>query len=91
MGIPREKRYRVQTSQWNVENQTDVFNLVTSKVLKNRNQIKELVIVSVREPAADGYRVLRMEYIRGGRIVDDDRLSKVTANLGEILYAISKK
>lgn len=45
--------------------------------------------MSVREPAADGYRVLRMEYIRSRRIIDNDGLSKVTTNLGKILDIIS--
>jgi hypothetical protein len=37
--------------------------------------------VSVREPATDGNRVLRMEDVRRGGVVDDDRLLQVTTDL----------
>ncbi len=41
--------------------------------------------MSVREPAADGNRVLRVKDVRGWRIVNDDRFSEVTAYLRKIL------
>lgn len=41
--------------------------------------------MSVREPATDGYRMLRVKYIGCRRVIDDDRLLEVTANLGEVL------
>ena len=75
----------LQTSQCNVKNQTDILDLRASKVFKNRNQIEKLIIVSIRKPATDGYRMLGMEDVRCWRIVDDDGLSNVTANLGKIL------
>lgn len=46
--------------------------------------------MSVREPAADGYRVLRMENVRRRRIVDDDCVVDVTPNLGKILYTCKR-
>lgn len=39
----------------------------------------------VREPAADGYRVLRVEDVGSRRVVNDDGFPKVTANLRKIL------
>lgn len=56
-------RASVQTLQCNVKNQTNVLHLCTSEIFQNGNQIKKLIIMGVREPAADGYRVLRVEYI----------------------------
>ena len=41
----------------------------------------------VREPTADGHRVLRVEDVRGGRVVDYDGFPQVTADLGEVLKA----
>ena len=76
----------LQTSQCNVKNQTDVLDLRASKVFKNRYQIEKLIIVSIRKPATDGYRMLGMEDVRRWRIVDDDGLSNVSAYLGKILY-----
>jgi hypothetical protein len=76
---------RVQTLQCNVENQTNVFHLCTSKVFEDRDQVEKLVIVGVREPAADGYRMLRMEYIRRGGIINYDGVTKVAADLGQVL------
>ena len=57
------EKLELQASQCNVENQTNVFHLCPGKVFEDGNQIEKLVIVGVREPAADGYRVLGMEYI----------------------------
>ena len=41
--------------------------------------------MGVGEPAADGDGVLRVENVGCGGVVNDDRLSKVTAYLGKIL------
>lgn len=41
--------------------------------------------MGVREPAADGYRMLGVEYIGGRRVVDDDGVLKVATDLGEVL------
>ena len=46
--------------------------------------------MSIREPAANGYSVLRMENIRRWRIINDYRILEVTSNLGEILYIVLK-
>ena len=79
-------RASVQTLQCNVKNQTHVLHLCTSKIFQNGDQIKKLIIMGVREPAADGYRVLRVEYIGRGRIIDNYRVSEVATNLRKILY-----
>jgi hypothetical protein len=41
--------------------------------------------MSVREPAADWYRMLGVEYIGCRGIINDDCISKVAADLGKIL------
>jgi hypothetical protein len=41
--------------------------------------------MSVREPAADWYRMLRVEYIGCRGIINDNCISKVAANLRKIL------
>ena len=41
--------------------------------------------MGVGEPGADGDGVLRMEYVRGGGVIDDDGLSEVTSDLRKIL------
>jgi hypothetical protein len=56
-----------------------------SEIFEDRDQIKKLIIMGVREPAADGYRVLRVEYIGRGRIINNDSVSEVAADLREIL------
>lgn len=75
----------LQTLQCNVKNQTNVFHLRTGKVFEDRNEVEKLIIVGVREPAADGYRMLGVEYVGRRGVVDDDSVSKFAANLGEIL------
>lgn len=66
------------------------MDLLSSKILENGNQVKQFIVMCVREPAADGYRVLRVENVRGGGIVNDDRFAKVTADLRKILLKVSK-
>jgi hypothetical protein len=65
--------------------------LRASQVFQHGYQVKQLVVVRVREPAANGHGMLRMENVRGGRVVNDDRLAQVTPNLREILSGKTKK
>ena len=41
--------------------------------------------MGVREPTANGYRMLRMKYIRRRGIINNDRFSKITTNLRKVL------
>lgn len=66
------------------------MDLLSSKILENGNQVKQFVVMCVREPAADGYRVLRVENVGGGGVVNDDRFAKVAADLRKILLEVSK-
>jgi len=61
------------------------LNLSPSKILENGDKVKQFIVVGVREPAADGYRMLRMEDIRSRRVINDDRFTEVTANLRKVL------
>jgi len=45
--------------------------------------------VSIREPAADWYGMLRVKDVGCRRVVDDDGFSQVTTNLREIFYVVS--
>jgi hypothetical protein len=45
--------------------------------------------VSIREPAADRNSVLRVENIRRRRVVDDDRVLQVAANLRQVLDVVA--
>lgn len=75
--------------QSNIEHQADVADLVASEVFKDGYQIEEFVIVGVREPAADRDRVLRVEDVRRGRVVDNNGVLQVTTDLREILHRVS--
>jgi hypothetical protein len=72
--------------QSNIEHQADVADLVASEVFEDGYQIEEFVIVRVREPAADRDGVLRVEDVRRGRVVDNNSVLQVTADLREILH-----
>jgi hypothetical protein len=61
-----------------------------SKILENRNEVQQFIVMCVREPAADGYRVLRVEDIGSRGVVNDDGFPKVTTNLRKILYEVLK-
>lgn len=45
--------------------------------------------MSIREPTADWNRVLRVENVRGRRVVDDDRVLQVAPNLRQILDIVA--
>jgi hypothetical protein len=45
--------------------------------------------VSVGEPTADRYGVLRVENVRCRGIVDDDRFSQISSDLGKIFDVVS--
>lgn len=72
-------------SQANVQDHADILDLGPSKILENRNEVKQFIVVCVREPAADGNRMLRVEDVGSRRIVDDDGFPEITANLREVL------
>lgn len=75
--------------QSHVKHQTDVADLLAREILEHRYQVEEFVVVCVREPAADGDGVLRMEDVRGRRVVDDDGVLEVAANLRKVLQGVS--
>ena len=72
-----------------VEDKTDVPYTGASQVLENRDEVEELVVVSVRKPA--GYRngVLGVEYVRGRRVVNDNGVLEISPDLREILDVVS--
>ena len=78
---PRSERY--------IQHQANVLDLISSQVFKDRYQIRELVVVSVAEPAADRHRVLRVEDVARWRIVDDDGLWKVSAEHAEVFDVVA--
>lgn len=59
--------------------------MAAGQILEDGDEIEELVVVSVGEPAADGYGVLWMEDVGCGGIIDDYCFAEVTTDLGEIL------
>lgn len=75
MGNLRRKRDPDKTfvSEGNVQDHADILDLGPSQILENGDEVQQFVVVSVREPAADGYRVLGVEDVRRGRVVDDNR------------------
>lgn len=76
-------------SKSDIEDETDIRNLGASQILENGNQVQQFVVMSVREPAADRNGVLRVEYVRGRRVVDDDGIFQITSDLGQILDVIA--
>jgi hypothetical protein len=58
-----------------VQYQTDIAYLGPRKIFENRYQIQQLIVMGIRKPAAYRYSMLRVEYVRCWRIVNDDGLS----------------
>lgn len=76
-------------SKSDIENEADVLDIGAGKILEYRDQVQQLVVVCVREPAADGDGVLRVEDVRGRRVVDDDGILQIPSDLGEILDVVA--
>lgn len=55
-----------QRLQRNIENQTDIADLVACEIFQNGDKVEELVVMGVREPAADGNGMLWVENVRRG-------------------------
>jgi len=85
LGISGIRKVRTRQSQGDVQNHADILDLRSGKILENRNEVQEFIVVCVREPAADGYRVLRVEDVGSRGVVDDDGFPKITANLRKVL------
>jgi hypothetical protein len=72
-----------------VEHQTHVRDIGRGEILEHRDQIQEFVVVRVGKPAADGHGMLRVEDVGCGRVVDDDGVFEVSADLGEIFDVVA--
>lgn len=86
--LRRKEDPDTEVSQGDVQDHADILDLLSGKILKNRNQVKQFVVMCVREPAADGYRVLGVKDVGGWGIINNDSLSKVSANLRKILLKV---
>jgi hypothetical protein len=76
-------------SECHIEYQADVSYLRACQVFENWNQVEELVIMSIGEPAANRYGMLGMKDVGSRRIVDDDGFSEISPNLGKIFDIVS--
>lgn len=85
----KEEKGMGVSSESDIEDQADVLHVGACQVFENWDEVKQLVVVGVREPTADGYGVLRVEDVGRRRIVDDDRVFQVSSHLGEILDVVS--
>lgn len=57
--------------------------------MQYRDQVQKLVVVSVAEPAANRHGMLRVEDVARRRIVDDDGLLEIAADLTEVLDIVA--
>lgn len=87
--VPRPAGVEDGGLQGDVEHEADVAHLRAGQVLQDGDQVQQLVVVRVGEPAADGDGVLRVEDVGGGRVVDDDGLAEIAADLRQILDGVS--
>lgn len=67
----------VVCSEGTVEDGTDVVYM--GKVREEGAEIRKLRVVRVVEPAADGDRVVGMEDVAGGRVVNDDGVGNLAS------------
>lgn len=75
-------------SKSDVEDKANVPDIVRRQVLEDGDEIQQLVVVRVREPAAYRQRVLGVEYVRRRGVVDDDGVLEIPPDLGEVLDVV---
>ena len=51
------------------------------EVFEERTEVREFCVVRVVEPRRHWYRIVRVEYVRGRRVVEDDGVAYGTAEL----------
>jgi hypothetical protein len=79
----------VVSSQSDVQNKADILHGRAGQVFENRDKVQKFVIVGIGKPTADRHRMLGMEHIRRGRVVDNDSLPKISADLRKILHVVA--
>ena len=70
------------------EHREDVLRV--AEALEERQQVEQLRVAHVVEPRGDRHRVLRVERVRGGRVVHDDQAVERAAQAPEVLHAASR-
>lgn len=73
-----------------VQDHANILDLRPCQILQDGDKVKQLVVVRVREPAADGYRVLGMEDVGRRGVVDNNGFSEVPSDLGKVLHDSSE-
>lgn len=73
-----EKKKSSTLSKSDIQDKADILYARCCKIFKNGYQIQKLVVMSIREPTADRDSMLRVENIRGGRVVDDNSVFQVS-------------
>ena len=80
---------RSEILQRHIQHQAYVSDLRGGQIFQNRDEVHQLVVMSVGEPRGNRHGVLRMEYVRRGGVVDDDCLAERTTDLAQILDVVA--
>lgn len=84
-----EKKKLSTLSKSDIQDEADILYARCCKIFKNGYQIQKLIVMSVREPTADGDSMLWVENIRGGRVVDDDGVFQVSSDFRKVLDVVA--
>jgi hypothetical protein len=85
----QSKKKGLVSLESDVEDQADVGDIGSSEIFENGNKVQQLIVVSIREPTADGDSMLRVENVRRRRVVDDDGILEVSSDLRKVLDVVS--
>lgn len=75
-------------SKSDVEDKANVPDTVRRQILEDGDEVQQLVVVRVREPAAYRQRVLGVEDVGRGGVVDDDGVFEIPPDLGKVLDVV---
>lgn len=78
-----------EPSERHVQHETDIRDLRAREVFQHGDEVQKLIVVRVAEPAANRDSVLGVENVARGRIVDDDGLAEVSADLAEVFDIVA--
>ena len=81
MDISGVRRIPLRRLQGAVQDHADILDQGPCEILEDRDEIEQLIVMSVREPATDGNRMLGVEDVGCRGIIDDDCVFQVSTDL----------
>lgn len=75
-------------SKSDIEDEADVPDVIRRQVLEDGYKVQQLIVVRVREPATYRERMLGVEDVGCGGVIDDDGVFEIPSDLGQVFDVV---